>query len=1178
MLKTGHGRFQGLLSAFRSLLHHHSSRSDRLLLFPIARVLAAVLTVFVIFGAATVVLFLSAGQVAAATDPALQWRTIHTDHFSIHYPHTMEKLAGEAVHPAEEAWQVLTKSLGWTPPNKLHLVITDFGDSPNGMASVLPYDRINAFAVAPDSGSTLGYFDDWLRLLIYHELTHILQINSIGGLPQTFNQLFGKTVLPNATLPRWFIEGLATCHESMHTGYGRLYSSSTDMMVRMAILDGVLPGLDKLSATPDQWPRGHSHYLFGARFNGYLYKRYGDEAMARFIALYGKQVVPYGLNKLSRRVFGRDMLSLWEEWYEAEKTRVDAIRLDLAEQGITPIRRLTRTDGISFSPRISPLGDRIVWYEESAGREARLIIAQLPEEKGGGGMGRLEGGGGDMGEGGSGSRGGVGEGAGQLAWGKFRVSTLANLPTGGGSPAFSPDGQSVYFWAPTSHKTFYRYGDIYKVNLKGSGKKGAVGSDPTRLTHGARARDLDVSPVDGRIVWVANVPGGSVLRMAGPDMDRVVQLEVAGIRQFDTPRWSPVHGGRLAVSAIFDDRMRELAIIDLPSDGAGAGTSAHEANQGGSITMVPIAEQGVTRLTNSQSMEVSPSWLPDGSGLLFASDHDGIYNIYTVNSETKQFKRRTRLVGGAFHSELLPTCPRNSAGTDYSNCPILFSGYFSDGYDLALANPAWLKGSESACSKGDNSEEPSTRVDGMADVNCAHGGSIHLKESLFQIVAMPKIAVKEELGDATTAHRDEQTRPPQTTKSAPVAHAELTWESTAELAGEAATSSSGVESTQLPWPSVRYNPISSMGPRAWIPVLDVNPFGQSIGLLLQGEDAASRHHWTGTGDIGLYYPVILQGAMRYSYGGLGLDLALSGGRSVISRGNVLYVGGQRHPYFEDSVNLGFEVGRPFYKGMRSFHYVNLRVDGRRYTTFFKDWPAQDPFARKPIYPSTGYGGAVSASWTFSDVIAFASSISPEKGKTFALSARYHQPLLEHSFHGVDLSWWLKGYVPVPIAGLQGHVLMGSLLGGVSMGDKETGLSRYVIGGPPSMDLVQSVLDGTFLGGGYLRGFPPAFLYGTSYHVATGEYRFPLLTVDKAPATLPLQLGKIHGAFFADSGTANSEEEGIFSMKHLSMGIGGEIRTSITIGYSFPLLLRTGLARGLGPDGVWDWYLFLGRLP
>ena len=107
-------------------------------------------------------------------DPRLEWRTLESTHFRVHYHQLGTAFATRATAILEEAYEVLTRSYGWEAwDDPIHVVCTDQVDGANGIASTLPYDLITLFAFAPEADTDLGLYDDWLRLLIYLSLIHI---------------------------------------------------------------------------------------------------------------------------------------------------------------------------------------------------------------------------------------------------------------------------------------------------------------------------------------------------------------------------------------------------------------------------------------------------------------------------------------------------------------------------------------------------------------------------------------------------------------------------------------------------------------------------------------------------------------------------------------------------------------------------------------------------------------------------------------------------------------------------------------------------------------------------------------------------------------------------------------------------------------------------------------------
>src|SRR3989304_5820934 len=106
----------------------------------------------------------------------------------------------------------------------------------NGFATVLPYNTIYIQTVPPSLDMTIGEYEDWLRMLIIHEYSHILTMDTARGYSEVMRGIFGKplppydpisflfflaSAPPNVFLPSWWHEGMATWGETEFTSAGR---------------------------------------------------------------------------------------------------------------------------------------------------------------------------------------------------------------------------------------------------------------------------------------------------------------------------------------------------------------------------------------------------------------------------------------------------------------------------------------------------------------------------------------------------------------------------------------------------------------------------------------------------------------------------------------------------------------------------------------------------------------------------------------------------------------------------------------------------------------------------------------------------------------------------------------------------------------------------------------------
>ncbi|MBN2493895.1 MAG: PD40 domain-containing protein [Deltaproteobacteria bacterium] len=454
---------------------------------------------------------------ARSHDPALRWWTIESPHFQVHFPEGERELAMRVARIAEYALARVVEWLEHAPDAPIQVVVMDSADTANGSASVLPYNTVHVYAEAPDSLHVLQDYDDHLQILLVHELTHIVHMDTIHGLPAWINRVLGRTVFPNGAQPVWFTEGLAVHAESAFTSAGRIRSSLFQMYLRTAALGGTFPTLDEASGVSLEWPQGTIPYLVGAFFVDYLAQRFGQTALTDLSQEMSDELIPWSLNAIARSVLDADYLALYDDW----RAQVEAEARDQLEsiesEGLTPTVPITRGGQIQDRPRISPGGGVLVYYSAPTDDRPSLRTSALD-------------GGGD------------------------RELIEVN---GAGGAAFRPDGDKIVFSQPEVFEQFYYYQDLFELDLE----TGHV----ERLTRGLRARSPDVSP-DGRtIVFVRNRSGKSQLAMIGIDGSGLRALtSFSRSEQVYTPRFSP-DGRQVVYSASRPDGGRDILLFDLAS-------------------------------------------------------------------------------------------------------------------------------------------------------------------------------------------------------------------------------------------------------------------------------------------------------------------------------------------------------------------------------------------------------------------------------------------------------------------------------------------------------------------------------------------------------------------------------------------------------------------------------------
>ena len=124
--------------------------------------------------------------------PYRHWQTLRTAHFDVHVARGLEREGRAAAAAAERAYAALARGLG-PPRGRIDLVLSDDADYSNGYAVVSPTNRIVIFATPPIEHAGLRFNEDWLELVIVHELTHVFHLDRARGeSPARIGQLVGE--------------------------------------------------------------------------------------------------------------------------------------------------------------------------------------------------------------------------------------------------------------------------------------------------------------------------------------------------------------------------------------------------------------------------------------------------------------------------------------------------------------------------------------------------------------------------------------------------------------------------------------------------------------------------------------------------------------------------------------------------------------------------------------------------------------------------------------------------------------------------------------------------------------------------------------------------------------------------------------------------------------------------
>ncbi|HEX6533875.1 MAG TPA: hypothetical protein VF041_04715 [Gemmatimonadaceae bacterium] len=299
------------------------------------------------------------GAVSAQVAPNAKWRTIRTEHFSVHFTPELDSIGRRAAADAEEAYARLARRLH-PPRGPIDLVVADNVDYSNGFTTPFPTNRIIVYAHPPLDLPSLRFYDDWLSLVITHELTHVFHLDRTRGWWSTAQKVFGRApfLFPNLYDPAWVTEGLATYYESDVTGAGRVEGSYERMLVESAVERGGLIPYDRWNLVSTRYPGGDITYGFGALFFDFLSRTRGPASVRDFIERSSAATFPFLLNRPARAAFGVSFGDAWREWRDSLDAHAAAPRLPLAGW-----RDLSRGGHLAIAPRW--IGDTAVLWTGS---------------------------------------------------------------------------------------------------------------------------------------------------------------------------------------------------------------------------------------------------------------------------------------------------------------------------------------------------------------------------------------------------------------------------------------------------------------------------------------------------------------------------------------------------------------------------------------------------------------------------------------------------------------------------------------------------------------------------------------------------------------------------------------------------------------------------------------------
>ncbi|MDQ6829480.1 MAG: hypothetical protein M3081_11490 [Gemmatimonadota bacterium] len=574
----------------------------------------------------------------SVTRPFLEWHTLDTKYFEIHYPTEFSEWTWALAERIDAEHDAVSRLVGYAPSERVTVIVDDPFTTSNGFAvPLLDTPLIFLFPTPPQPSDAIGDSRDWPEVLSVHEYAHIAHLTRPSRDPaeRQFWRLLPVRFSPMSyRSPRWLIEGYATYVEGKLTGTGRPHGAWRAAILRRWAMEGQMPRYAQLNGSSEYFG-GSMAYLAGSAYLEWLVERNGtgDSSLVR---LWRRMTARQrrGFDEAFAGIFGDPPDVLYGRFIAdltGKSLAVDR-RLGVGHDGAI-VQHLSWSTG---APAIAG-GDSLIAIELLSRTEPSRVVVWRARER-------------------------VDSAAARKAAERARaldpeddpaVATyprskraIATLRHATGyaftDPRFFADGQRVLLARNVAVGDGTVLPDLFVWNWRTN--------DVHRVTHGASIRNADPS-ADGSFAVGERCTGGrcDIVRvdLNGGEVRLIIRGSVTG--SYSRPRLSP--DGRFIAASVQTGGRWRIALVTI--DG------------------------GTTRFVDPEDAanRYEPAFFRDGLALAVTSEVGGIANIERIDLATEAVQPLTRVTGAA-------RAPEPSARDG-----ILFLSLHARGYDLRRVSP-----------------------------------------------------------------------------------------------------------------------------------------------------------------------------------------------------------------------------------------------------------------------------------------------------------------------------------------------------------------------------------------------------------------------------------------------------------------------------------------------------------
>jgi Tol biopolymer transport system component len=523
-------------------------------------------------------------------NPDFNWYTIKGKHVRVHYHEEAERTARVVTKIADEIWEPIT-SLYQYEPDIIDFIIKDIDDFSNG-ATYFFDNKIEIWSSSLDFD--LRGTHNWLRNVITHEFTHMVQIQAALKTARTipvfylqffnyedkrrpdilygFPNFIASYPIAGINVPSWFAEGTAQ-YQRKELNYDN-WDSHRDMILRSYALENKMLTWNQMGVFDKTSLGNESVYNSGFALTRYLAQKYGEDKLRQITRKLGK-LTNFTIDAAFEEVLGKSGNEIYNEWSNFLKEDYKKRIADVETNKITG--EIIADVGFgNFHPSYSDDGKKFLYISNKTNDYTSLSALYLYD-----------------------------------LTTKNEKQLMSHVRS---TSDFIPGtNKVVYAKLSNENPKWTNIHDLYIYDTETEKE--------TRLTFGMRANNPAVSHDGKKIAFVFQTDGTvnlGTIDIDGKNFKRLTFYEKG--EQVFNPKFS-IDNSFILFDYSYSNN-RDVARIN--TDGS-----------------------GYLLVTNSSADERNPFQANDGN-IFYASDESGIFNIYSLDLKTGDKRQRTNVLGGAF--------------------------------------------------------------------------------------------------------------------------------------------------------------------------------------------------------------------------------------------------------------------------------------------------------------------------------------------------------------------------------------------------------------------------------------------------------------------------------------------------------------------------------------------------